>query len=210
MAKITRIHAGHDTSADVPKSVQIVQKIQHAAQTVQEPPLWTRAWTRWFVGKHAQELVRIVSQDSVKAEDATIWAATLADELALGWYHDDLYGILSRTDPLFVPVDLGQIVTTAANFLRAMGVPVEKSVLRAKDVVTALSMILSRPVDDDWIAWDREHWNLSEGIVFTNGILDLNTLQLRALSVNDKVTWRIPYRWVGDHPYALTYGEVLY
>ena len=200
MAKITRIHAGRE-SQDVPKSVQIVQKIQHAAQSIAtEPPLWTRAWTRCFVGKHAQELVRIVSQDSVKAEDATIWLSLLADELELAWYHDDLYGILSRTDPLFVPVDLGQIVTTTANFLRAMGVPVEKSVTRTKDVETALSMILPRPVDGDWIKWDRERWNQHQGIVFTNGILDLETLQLRALSVNDKVTWRIPYRWVGDQP----------
>ena len=206
MAKITRIHAGRE-SQDVPKSVQIVQKIQHAAQTVQEPPLWTVDWARWFAGKHAQELVRTVGVDSVKAEDATIWAALLANELELAWYHDDLYGLLSRSDPLFIPVDIAQIVTAVANFLRAMGVSVEKSVTRTKDVETALSMILPHPVDGDWIKWDRERWNLSEGIVFTNGILDLNTLHLRQLSTADRATWRIPYRWVGDQGITTTAAQ---
>ncbi len=200
MGKITRIHTDRNANSDVSRSVQIVRNIQYSAPTVQEPPLWTKAWTLWFVGKHVHELVRIIDDDSVKADDSTLWATLLADELKLGWYHDDLYGILSRIDPLFVPVDLGQTVTTVANFLRAMGVTVEKSVTRAKDVETALSMILPRPVDGDWIHWDRDHWNQHQGIVFTNGVLDLDTLQVRSLTETDRATWRIPYRWIGGQP----------
>ncbi|NMP21799.1 DNA primase family protein [Sulfobacillus harzensis] len=163
-----------------------------------EPNLWTTDWARWFVNKHQARLTR-VSGDDVVAEDATIWADLLATELNLGWYHDDLYGLTNRADPLFEPVAgrVDQMVPAIANALRAAGVKVEKSVTRGKDVAAALRMILPHPSDGDWLRWDREHWNRQRGIVFSNGVLDLDTLTLHPLTPDDRATWRISYRWVG-------------
>ena len=162
-----------------------------------EPPLWTPQWAQWFTSRHHAALTRVVG-DRVVAEDATVWARLLADALGLGWYHDDLYGLQDREDPLYGPAGgVADTVTAIANTLRAGGMVVEKSVARAKDVETALRMILPRPADGDWIRWDRVQWNRHRGIPFVNGLLDLDTLSLRDLTPDDRATWRLPYRWVG-------------
>ncbi|PSR23386.1 MAG: hypothetical protein C7B45_03485 [Sulfobacillus acidophilus] len=199
MGKLTRIHA-HANKWAPEQKLQSLQRHADGQATAAEPALWTDEWARWFVAQNLHQLVRAVGDDHLVANDATVWARCLADALELGWYHDDLYGLASRNDPLFVPVDTGKLVADLSNQLRDLGVTVEKSVTRAQDLQTALRMILPRPLDGNWIAWDRTAWNLPRAIPFANGLLDLETLHLRSLTRDDRITWRIPYRWIGGQP----------
>ncbi len=191
---------GQNSNSTIDITAHLRQKRKPAEAA--EPSMWTDDWTAWFVRKWFATLTRAVGDKKLGASDSTLWAGVLYEELTLGWYHDDLYGLRSRSDPLFQPVktDVERLIQSIANELRNHGVTVEKSVTRVGDVMTAFRYVLPRPNDGDWINWDREHWNRHQAIVFTNGILDLETLVLRPLTADDRATWRIPYRWMGDQP----------
>lgn len=193
LANVTHIDSVRKTSGKKP---QAATRIRRQAPS-QEPALGNKDWTIWFANKHFDQLVRRTSDDKIVANDSSIWAQLLADSMSIGWFHDDLYGLRDRQDPIFAPLRIEKTVTEIANLLRESGIRTIESITVAQRVETALHMILPRPANGDCLDWDRDHWNRHQGIAFTNGVLDLETLTLRPLDVDDRATWRIPYRWMG-------------
>lgn len=136
---------------------------------------------------------------SWQALDASYWAHRVSELGHLGWYHGDLYGLVDDT-PIYRPITshVEAFVECTANALQACGVTkIGKTRSRVSDVVWHLEHgSIARPSDTDWLVWDREQWNRPQGIPFTNGLLDLQTLTLRSITPEDRLTWQLPFQWV--------------
>jgi len=173
---------------------------------LQQPERWSDAMVQWEIGHDLEHYARPVTNPKtgqvigLAALDASYWAARVAEIGQLGWYHDDLYG-LPADGLIFQPVHshIEQFVEQLANALRdQLGTQkLGTSRKRQEDVIWHLKHgSLPRPSAANWLAWDREHWNLARGIPFKNGLLDLDTLILRNITPADRLTWEIPFDWV--------------